>query len=856
MIGNYDEILSSIKIKEIFDVSIDLISISEISGKFIKLSNSWESVLGYELSELENMNYLDFVHPDDLAQTIKQMEILNNNQEISMFVNRYRCKNGDFKYIEWNSHPFGGYCISIARDVTEKIKLENEIKESNWLLEQSQKIANLGSYSLDIKNDHWVSTHTLDEIFGIDSSFIKNFKGWISIVNPSYQKTLEEYYFNDVLKGKQPFDKEYQIRKVSTGETIWVHGLGTVFYDDNNKPVSMIGTIQDINKKKIFLEYHKQIEMQLFEEKERLRITFESIGDGIITVDTNAIVNSLNKNAEKLTGWKSEEAVGKPFNDVFIIKNELTGLSSKNPVEEVLKNDLVFELENHAILTSKDDRKHDISDSASPIKNRQGETVGVVMVFRDVTEKKTSERELKQAAEIIEKMNTGIYVYYLDDVNDDRSLRLISANLASAQILGIKKEEIIGKYIDEIFPNLRRKGIPKKFANTAKTGKPFETEDFCYYDDKIIKTCFSFKAFRIQQNQVCILFDNITEKKKYYEEIKYVSYHDILTGLYNRTYFMSRLNEIDKNSKLPLSVIMGDVNGLKLINDLYGHELGDKYLIKISHILLKACPKNSLVSRWGGDEFTILLPKTSGEEVGEIMYRIRDKCNKTRFESIVLSISLGMAIKTDKKQKMEDILAEAENMMYAHKLIEGKSVRNSIITSLQKSLFEKSCETQDHATRMMELANKIGNKISLSQNEFDEIKLLTMLHDIGKMGISDKILNKASSLTEKEWNEIKKHPEIGHRIAQAIPELSRISELILCHHEHYDGSGYPQGLTGENIPLLARVLAIIDAFDVMTNGRPYKKPMSKEEAFNELIRSSGSQFDPDLVKKFLEIANL
>ncbi|MBC7765344.1 MAG: HD-GYP domain-containing protein [Hyphomonadaceae bacterium] len=184
--------------------------------------------------------------------------------------------------------------------------------------------------------------------------------------------------------------------------------------------------------------------------------------------------------------------------------------------------------------------------------------------------------------------------------------------------------------------------------------------------------------------------------------------------------------------------------------------------------------------------------------------------------------------------------------------MENKSARSNLVSSLKRALFENSCETEEHAQRMLALANRFSGILGLSENETDELGLLAILHDIGKVGISQSIVSKQGKLTEQEWEEIKKHPEIGYRIAESSAQISHIAELILYHHERFDGTGYPQGLSREQIPRLSRIIAVIDAFDVMTHERPYKKAISHEQAIEELQRCSGTQFDPKIVKIFVE----
>jgi len=175
-----------------------------------------------------------------------------------------------------------------------------------------------------------------------------------------------------------------------------------------------------------------------------------------------------------------------------------------------------------------------------------------------------------------------------------------------------------------------------------------------------------------------------------------------------------------------------------------------------------------------------------------------------------------------------------------------------MVQNMLKILGAKSYETKEHAERMRRLSLKTGKKVGLSEKQLTQLSLLANLHDIGKINIDEKILKKPSALSNHEWEKIKEHPIKGFAIAQSIEEFTPVAKLILAHHEHWDGGGYPEGLKGEDIPYLARIISIIDAYDVMTHDRPYSKAVSKEEALAEIKRCAGTQFDPKLAEIFLE----
>ena len=190
--------------------------------------------------------------------------------------------------------------------------------------------------------------------------------------------------------------------------------------------------------------------------------------------------------------------------------------------------------------------------------------------------------------------------------------------------------------------------------------------------------------------------------------------------------------------------------------------------------------------------------------------------------------------------------------MYRRKLLEQKSPHNDYLTYIKTTMLEKSNETEEHEERLVKLSKKLGEKMGLSEDEQDELELVAMLHDIGKISVDKKILTKTEKLTEEEWGEIKKHPEVGYRIANATSGLSHIAEYILCHHEHWDGTGYPLGLSGTDIPLLSRIITIVDSYDAMTQDRAYRKALSREVAIKEILDHKGTQFDPVIADLFVD----
>lgn len=332
-------------------------------------------------------------------------------------------------------------------------------------------------------------------------------------------------------------------------------------------------------------------------------------------------------------------------------------------------------------------------------------------------------------------------------------------------------------------------------------------------------------------------------------KMEHLTYRDSLTNLYNRTYFYHKL--LPKIVGEPvLSLVMGDIDGLKMTNDTLGHGEGDRLIAAASRAMACAAGQGDSVVRWGGDEFILVMPGADESRAKEVCRHIKRGCRVNQ-EGIKVSLSLGHASRTTRNIPISDLIKRAEDLMYLNKPDEGWNSRHALVTTAKLLLLKDSRETEDHCRRVQNLSMAVGRALGMKQESLRRLGLLACLHDIGKVGVPERVLDKPGGLTPEEWTLMKAHPETGYRIAKAVGgELGTIAEGILSHHERWDGTGYPRGISGESIPLMARIVAIADAFDAMTSDRPYRKAMSAAQAMNELHRSAGSQLDPALVAVF------
>ena len=350
------------------------------------------------------------------------------------------------------------------------------------------------------------------------------------------------------------------------------------------------------------------------------------------------------------------------------------------------------------------------------------------------------------------------------------------------------------------------------------------------------------------------LQEELAERKRTEIILQHSSQHDALTGLHNRTYLDLVLQRIAENGAQGVGVICCDLDGLKLINDTLGHAAGDDMLRQTADILRSGAPETAVIVRTGGDEFLIVLCDIDESELNAIGQKILDICEKGRANGLVLQLSMGWQYKefcAPGSADLDKLIKLADDEMYRQKLSSSYSARSAVVQTLMKMLELRDFSTEEHSQRLAKLALGLSDQIGLPEHRKNDLRLLAQFHDIGKIGISDKILLKPGPLTQEERKEMERHSEIGHRIAIVMTELQPIADFILKHHEWWNGNGYPLGLKGEEIPVEDRILAIVDAYDAMTTDRPYRKALSHETAMAELRKHRGTQFDPALVDKFL-----
>lgn len=460
---------------------------------------------------------------------------------------------------------------------------------------------------------------------------------------------------------------------------------------------------------------------------------------------------------------------------------------------------------------------------------------------------------------VLEKLGFGVVIIEYD------THCIVYANEKILSITGYSSEEIIGKSCHALLCPSEKGKCP--IGDLGQDVDNSEREIVCSNGARtsIIKTVvtteFNGKKYLIESvvdnSERRIIRNNlkqeIVKRKEIQEKYEYLAYHDYLTGIYNRRFFKEEFTRVKTKNDFPLGVILGDVNGLKACNDTFGHTEGDKRLKDVTNLMLKSIDEKEILARIGGDEFAILSTQTSEEKLRRSMDYIVENVNSSNNDNKTFSsVAFGYSFQRREEDDIDDLLKEAEHFMYKRKYYENQSAQSNTVKLIMQTLFEKSKRERDHSERVGLMCEAIAQKMNLAKQEVTRIKTAGFLHDIGKIGIDEEILNKKGKLNEKEWEIIKTHTAKSARILEHTVEYKDLAKIVLSHHERYDGTGYPYGLKGEQIPIEARIIAIADTYDAMTQNRTYRKIVSKDIAIKEIDRCAGTQFDPNIVAVFIK----
>ncbi len=1075
-----------------FFVNPDLLCIADTQGRLLRVNKAWENTLGYPVHVLEGSKFMQFVHPDDIAKTLYVMRKLAKKEDVINFVNRYRCSDNTYKYIEWRSHPYGDLIYAAARDITERKTAELELKRIREFQDEAQGIAHIGSWERDYKTDTYFWSDESYQIYGVGTDFNitnesimalrhpddrdnaaiviaeslhgKSFSEYeYRIVRPDgeirhihatrkmaydelgnplrgigviqditerkqaeleiqrIQRNLEEaqsiahigswernlitnqiiwsdeayrIYGLDPATSKMDFDTvvsmwhqddrdfvlsihqemsrgkdfaEYEFRVIRPDSEIrTIHVIRRTIYDESGRAIRAIGTLQDVTEK-------KQAETAQQENERYLRTILETTHDGFLIVEQDGKIIDANDAYCNMSGYCKEELLrlhiwelidtetedaqdnlhkftraesqlfvarhrkkdGSTFDveasvtcmhgDPVVFISFFRDISERKNAEELLLHsyDLMSYIIEHnrsaiAVLDknlrymylsqrfleaykignkdiigkhhyevmpdlpenwkdvhqralrgevcSTEDDLYVHSDGSvewsqwecRPWFEKDGSIGGIILYIEIINERKQLEKDIFNERELFKTtlLSVGDGVISTDNYGKIKILNPIAETLC-----GISQEEAIGKPLEEVFKTLHeftRKPEKNPVKRILETGQIIRNENHTILvsatdrEIAIEKNVAPIRDSEGKTTGIVIVFRDITEAREKQKQVEYLSLHDPLTGLYSRLYMEDAIKRLDTDRNLPFTIMVLDVNGLKLTNDAFGHEMGDRLLKTVAEIMTKTCRADDIICRIGGDEFAILLPKTNAEQAEAIKQRLFETTITTKLDSIMVSLAVGYSVKDTRDRDIMEIYKDADNHMYKNKMKYGKIMRSQTIETVLRNINSKYDREQIHTERVSQYCESIARALNLSGKEIEECKIAGILHDIGKIVVPAEVLNKPEHLNIEEREAVRRHALIGYQILKAVDEYAGFAEAVLYHHERWDGTGYPVGLLGDDIPLQARIIAVADAYEAMTAKRIYQKTKTKGEAREELIRGAGTQFDPEIIRVFVE----
>lgn len=480
-------------------------------------------------------------------------------------------------------------------------------------------------------------------------------------------------------------------------------------------------------------------------------------------------------------------------------------------------------------------------------KDHYGEIVKELSIIYDVTKQKQMEEVISKSERkyrnLFEKGPTLL-------IQLDSEGKIITVNKAALSVLEFRKHELMGMPLAQLVIE------PTGAVLTARLNEAYQTPTELSIRNKsnqVVTLSVLNHGMEVDDftQEYYLVGQNITQMRANEKQIQYLSYHDQLTGLYNGNYFDAYLKELNDETERHYAVVLGQLYQLKRTCELFGEKLGEELVLAVTEILKNSCRQTDIVCRVDEDLFAMILPDADDHVAMTVCTRVTESCEQCTELLVLPQMSMGHGSKSNSEMTIEKVLKQAACRQESSMKAIVQPLRSDKLISLKDKLETKTLESADHCKRVQEYSVALARKLGLSESQIDQVSIASYFHDVGRMGVSSDILLKQGALTDEEWVQMQQHSEFGYNVLLSCGNVDEIALAIRHHHEHWDGTGYPSGLKGLEIPLVSRIVTLADAYDVMTNDRIYSRSMTKHEAIEEIMRCKGSQFDPTLVDAFI-----
>ncbi len=882
---------------KMLDLIPDLISIQDSDMKIIY--SNWKGFgAGAEAKRLPGTKcYRTYRGFDQICPDCRAVEVFKTKMPFQQEVRLQDDTLLDQRVIPiLNQNNEVKYIIEWVRDITAQRETEEALARQNRLLEG---IFNAIPDVLAIQHpDYRVERYNQAgyNLLGLSPEQVKNRKCY-------------ELIGRDRQCEKCATSKALQTRQMERVE-IYVPELDLYLDCRSNPVLDQNGNVRYIIEQLRDVTDQKKQEQDLRKSEEKYRLLSENVSDIVWTCDMNLTYTYISPSVKKMLGFSPGELTGENISTTLTpesldkavklfqeeISLEQTKIGSLNRVREL-------EIEHFC----KDGSKIWTEIKMHFLYNQQGEPTGIFGISRDITERKAAEK-IAHERFTFETLISNLSSFFISLPPENLDRGIDYALQATGTFFAVDRSYLFHFSEDgELMSNTHEwcaAGItPQKDNNQDHLLKalPWWAEKIKHDDYVHIPAVNNLpveaaKEKRVFQDQdikslLCIPirkngllfgflgFDAVKEKKVWLDnqitllnvvaelisnalirhqseqQIRRLSFFDQLTGLYNRHYFVNELKRLEKSRNYPIAVISADLDGLKLVNDTIGHHEGDLYLQRSATFLKESLRSADILARVGGDEFVLILPQTNRKDGEALLKRMESRLAEYNNNSsgLPLSISLGLAVNENGSQSLEETYQAADDLMYKNKLKHSSNAKENIIRFLLATLYERDRYLRADNDKLQELCLRLGRKISGDEKMISNLLLLAQVRELGMVTIPEPLFNKpADQLSEPEKERIRQHTERGYRLAQASPELSEIAALILSHHENWDGSGYPSGLKGKDIPVECRILAIVEAYLDLMQGVNGQEGNIGTEIKARLKAQAGTRLDPELLEHFFE----